>query len=58
MLAQDSRRVVAQELKDLETRSDDELKDRWLSLYGTNPDQRVPVMTRQVPMPIQFVRAV
>ena len=27
---------LAQELKDLETRGDDELKDRWRSLYGTN----------------------
>jgi hypothetical protein len=26
---------LAQELKDLETRDDDELKDRWHSLYGT-----------------------
>jgi hypothetical protein len=28
---------LAQELKDLETRGDDELKDRWRSLYGTKP---------------------
>jgi hypothetical protein len=28
---------LAQELKDLETRGDDELKNRWRSLYGTNP---------------------
>ena len=26
---------LAQELKDLETRGDDELKNRWRSLYGT-----------------------
>src|ERR1700731_2603009 len=32
---------LAQELKDLETRSDDELKDRWLSLYGTRPPQKI-----------------
>src|ERR1700731_5452377 len=32
---------LAQELKDLETRSDDELKDRWLSLYGTKPPQKI-----------------
>jgi hypothetical protein len=28
---------LAQELKDLETRSDDELKNHWRSLYGTKP---------------------
>jgi Protein of unknown function (DUF2924) len=32
---------LAQELKDLETRGDDELKDRWLSLYGTKPPQKI-----------------
>jgi hypothetical protein len=32
---------LAQELKDLETRGDDELKDRWRSLYGTNPPQKI-----------------
>jgi hypothetical protein len=28
---------LAQELKDLETQGDGELKDRWLGLYGTKP---------------------
>ena len=32
---------LAQELKDLETRSDDELKNRWRSLYGTKPPQKI-----------------
>jgi hypothetical protein len=32
---------LEQELKDLETRSDDELKNRWRSLYGTNPSQKI-----------------
>ena len=32
---------LAQELKDLETRGDDELKDRWLSLYGTKPPLKI-----------------
>jgi hypothetical protein len=32
---------LAQELKDLETRGDDELKDRWLGLYGTKPPQKI-----------------
>ena len=32
---------LAQELKDLETRGDDELKNRWRSLYGTNPPQKI-----------------
>ena len=32
---------LAQELKDLETQGDDELKDRWLSLYGTQPPQKI-----------------
>jgi len=32
---------LAQELKDLETRRDDELKDRWRGLYGTKPPQRI-----------------
>jgi DUF2924 family protein len=32
---------LAQELKDLETRDDDELKDRWRSLYGTKPPQKI-----------------
>src|SRR6266436_4867951 len=32
---------LAQELKDLETRGDDELKNRWRSLYGTTPPQKI-----------------
>src|SRR5882762_4136678 len=32
---------LEQELKDLETRGDDELKNRWRSLYGTNPPQKI-----------------
>ena len=32
---------LEQELKDLETRGDDELKDRWRSLYGTKPPQKI-----------------
>ena len=32
---------LAKELKDLETRGDDELKNRWRSLYGTKPPQKI-----------------
>ena len=32
---------LAQELKDLKTRGDDELKERWRSLYGTKPPQKI-----------------
>jgi hypothetical protein len=32
---------LEQELRDLETRGDDELKKRWRSLYGTNPPQKI-----------------
>jgi hypothetical protein len=32
---------LTQELKDLETRSDDELKNRWRSLYGAKPPQKI-----------------
>jgi Protein of unknown function (DUF2924) len=32
---------LAKELKDLEARSDDELKDRWCSLYGMKPPQKI-----------------
>jgi|HubBroStandDraft_6_1064221.scaffolds.fasta_scaffold122277_2 hypothetical protein len=32
---------LAQELKDLERRGDDELKDCWRSLYGTKPPQKI-----------------
>ena len=32
---------LAKELKDLETRGDDELMNRWQSLYGTKPPQKI-----------------
>src|ERR1700694_2281335 len=32
---------LAQELKDLESQTDDELKDRWRDLYGTKPPQKI-----------------
>jgi hypothetical protein len=32
---------LAQELKELETRGDDELKNRWRSLYGTKPPEKI-----------------
>jgi hypothetical protein len=32
---------LTEELKDLETRGEDELKDRWRSLYGTAPPRKV-----------------
>src|SRR3981189_1387294 len=32
---------LAQELKDLEAQTDDELKDRWLGLYGTKPPPKI-----------------
>jgi hypothetical protein len=32
---------LAKELKDLEAQTDDELKDRWRSLYGTKPPQKI-----------------
>src|ERR1700730_5795857 len=32
---------LAQELKDLETLGDDELKNRWRSLYGTKPPHKI-----------------
>jgi len=31
---------LAQDLKDLEAQTDDELKNRWRSLYGTKPRRR------------------
>ena len=40
MLSNFKSEKLAQELKDLETRADDELKDRWRSLYGTKPPQQ------------------
>jgi hypothetical protein len=36
---------LAQELKDLETRGDDELKNRWRSLYGTKPLRRFTALS-------------
>ena len=33
--------TLAEQLKDLETRGDDELKERWCSLYGTQPPQKI-----------------
>jgi len=32
---------LAQELKNLEAQTDDELKDRWLGLYGTKPPRKI-----------------
>jgi hypothetical protein len=32
---------LAKELKDLETRDDDELKNRWRGLYGMKPPQKI-----------------
>src|SRR5271170_496505 len=32
---------LAQDLKDLGTRSDDELKERWRNLYGTKPPRKI-----------------
>jgi hypothetical protein len=32
---------LTNELKDLETQSDEELKGRWHSLYGTKPPQKI-----------------
>jgi DUF2924 family protein len=32
---------LAQELRDLRTRGDDELKERWRNLYGTEPPRKI-----------------
>ena len=32
---------LSKELKDLETRGDDELKNRWRILYGTKPPEKI-----------------
>ena len=32
---------LAQDLKDLATRGDDELKERWRNLYGTEPPRKI-----------------
>src|ERR1700738_3240586 len=41
MLSEVKSEELAQELKDLETRGDDELKSRGRSLYGTKPPQKI-----------------
>ena len=41
MLSEVKSEKLAQELEDLETRGDDELKTRWRSLYGTKPPQKI-----------------
>jgi hypothetical protein len=41
MVSDSKSEKLEQELKDLETRGDDELKDRWRSLYGTKPPQKI-----------------
>src|SRR5579864_4466912 len=41
MLSDVKSEKLLQELKDLETRGDDELKDRWHSLYRTKPPQKI-----------------
>src|SRR2546428_7950299 len=41
MLSDAKSEQLAEELKELETRDDDELKERWRSLYGTQPPQKI-----------------
>ena len=41
MLSEVKSEELAQELKDPETRDDDELKNRWRSHYGTKPPQKI-----------------
>src|SRR5258708_39070486 len=41
MVSEVKSKELAQELKDLETRGDDELTERWHSLYGTEPPQKI-----------------
>ena len=41
MISSVKSKQLAQELKDLETQGDDELKDRWRSLYGTKPPTKI-----------------
>src|ERR1700738_4353076 len=41
MLSEARSEKLAQELKDLETQGDDELKNRWRSLYGTKPPPKI-----------------
>jgi len=47
---------LAQELKDLETRGDDELKNRWRRLYGTNPRRRFTTLSRSRRLPTVYGR--
>ena len=37
----DQAEKLAQDLKDLGTRGDDELKERWRNLYGTEPPRKI-----------------
>jgi Protein of unknown function (DUF2924) len=37
----DQAEKLAQDLKDLATRGDDELKERWRNLYGTEPPRKI-----------------
>src|SRR5712671_5673437 len=41
MVADVKSEKLSQELTDLEMRGDDELKDRWRSLYATKPPQKI-----------------
>ena len=41
MVSQTKSVKLTRELKQLETQSGDELKDRWYSLYGTRPPQKI-----------------
>jgi hypothetical protein len=41
MISEVTSEELEQELKALDTRSDDELKKRWRSLYGTEPPQKI-----------------
>src|SRR6266478_1841378 len=41
MVADVKSEKIAEELNDLAVRSDGELKDRWRSLYGTKPPQKI-----------------
>ena len=41
MVSDSKSEKLEQELKDLETPGDDELKNRWRSLYGRNPPQKI-----------------
>jgi hypothetical protein len=40
-LAKSGPERLAQDLKDLGTRGDDELKERWRNLYGTEPPRKI-----------------